>query len=88
MAQATTTPETKRTETDGMTLGAYRYRIKNTGFSSQRYGPCEVCRKPVSEVHYQVEEQECAIDGEDPFWTTHDCTNLFGHESCLLNARR
>lgn len=37
------------------TLGAYVYRIKSTGYSSARYGACEVCSKPCSDVFYQVE---------------------------------
>jgi hypothetical protein len=71
--------------------GAYRYRIKSTGGSSQKYGPCEVCAKPSTEVFIQSEEQSYARDEDEGGgigWTHYDCHNLFGHEACLLSARR
>jgi hypothetical protein len=70
-----------------MKLGSYRYRIKSLGESSRRYGPCEVCHKDTVDVHYQVEQQRCTIDG-DTFWTCHACHDLFGHEACLMGSRR
>lgn len=67
--------------------GEYRYRIKSMGGTSQRYGNCEVCHKDVSDVHYQVEQQRYTVDG-DTGYTEHACRGLFGHEACLLGARR
>lgn len=69
----------------------YRYRLVNTGYSSTKYGPCEVCGEYASEVFHQIElrhykfERNCKVyEG----WTTHDCHNLFGHEECLISQRR
>ena len=56
----------------------YRYRLTATGASSDKYGPCEVCKKPATAVFHLVEERSFA-DG----WTYDGCRNLFGHENCL-----
>lgn len=65
-------------------VGSYVYRIKNTGFASDRYGNCERCGKHCSEVFYQVEGRVF-----EPGQVTHlECNNLFGHETCLIGARR
>jgi hypothetical protein len=74
--------------------GKYVYRIKSTGHSSMRYGPCEVCKKGCSEVFYQVEGLTYCTDELDDCGpgkicvTYHECRNLFGHEDCLRGARR
>jgi len=73
--------------------GQYRYRIKNTGYGSQRYGPCEVCKQPCSETHLQVEERfyrHFLPDGtvRSEGWTQYECNSLFGHEACLIARRR
>ena len=57
----------------------YDYRLKTTGYSSERYGPCEVCGEHCSEVFYQVESKG---------GSRHKCRDLFGHETCLVAARR
>jgi hypothetical protein len=61
----------------------YLYRITNTGQNSRRYGSCEVCKKPVSEVWYQVEARH-----DSGGWTHSKCVNLFGHKACLESRRR
>lgn len=50
--------------TDGL-----RWFVYNTGESSRKFGPCEVCREHVAEVHSMGREKgdEC----------------LFGHRACL-----
>ena len=67
--------------------GDYRYRIKTMGGSSQRYGDCEVCHKPVDVVFYQVEQKRFDNDGETG-WTEYECHSLFGHPACLHQERR
>jgi hypothetical protein len=65
----------------------YRYRLKSLGESSAKYGPCEVCERPVSEVWLQTE----MVWFEGEFvqgWTYYGCRNLFGHRRCLLASRR
>lgn len=72
----------------------FRYRLRTTGHSSVRLGPCEVCTKHASEVFLQVEEQLFDTDDLDPSevrsdpYTRHECVDLFGHEACLVGARR
>jgi hypothetical protein len=76
--------------------GRYVYRISHTGASSAKLGPCEVCGKPVSDVHIQVEGVTFALDdldgdigrAGDMAVTHHGCRDLFGHEACLRAARR
>lgn len=65
----------------------YRYRIRSTGYSSARFGPCEICGKHVSDVHSQVEEVEYTWDGIKK-WTRYECSNYFGHKECLEKQRR
>ena len=67
-----------------MVKAQYRYIIRSTGHSSTKYGKCEVCRRPVSEVYHQVEEREYRPD----HWTHEKCRNLFGHKTCLISKRR
>ena len=73
-------------------VGAYRYRLKDTGASSVNLGRCQVCASDVERVFHQVEEryEEQPLPGGMVFgtWTTHGCRHLFGHESCLVAKRR
>lgn len=62
---------------------AYRYTLKSTGSSSAKLGNCEVCAKTVIEVYHQVEEKQYTRG-----WTRHECSDLFGHEECLISTRR
>lgn len=49
-----------------------RVRCKSTGYSSQRFGPCEVCREPV---------------GDSWIGTADNGGNhVFGHEVCVRRA--
>lgn len=62
----------------------YLYRISSTGYSSKRYGACEVCGEHVTEVHLQTEsvrkpEHLDRIYGTGKSW--------FGHPDCLINVR-
>lgn len=72
-------------------VGDRRYRLTRLKSSSDRYGPCEVCKKHVSDMYYQVEERYFMhTSGHPPFregWTHGDCRSIFGHELCL-RARR
>lgn len=83
--------------------GTYRYSLKSTGYSSDRYGKCEVCRKHSSEVFHQVEERKydpnkahiddlledsAVYQKLDPGWTRNKCFDLWGHKECLISKRR
>lgn len=81
-------------------IGQYRYTIYNTGYSSARFGVCEVCGKHVSEVWSQREERQYEPDQEeldwfkehditpDGFYTTYNCTWYLGHRECLESKQR
>ena len=66
----------------------YRYRLSSTGYSSKRYGNCEVCGKYVSEVFYQAEERAFTRPDGTQGWTQQKCVSKFGHKECLLKLRR
>lgn len=68
----------------------YRYRIKSTGLSSARFGPCEVCKKHCSEVFHQVEQKEfVSVEKPGEISLTHyECWDYFGHEQCLIGKQR
>lgn len=73
--------------------GQYRYRIHRTRHSSERYGPCEVCKEHVTEVSLQVEERFFTIPASGTHvgrsgWTQYQCTSFFGHEPCLVGRRK
>lgn len=83
------------TKSDFAILGQYAYDLFDSGDSSARFGPCEVCNKHVSEVYHQV-EMRCygfkPVTAPDtlvaPRWTYHECKSLFGHRNCLEATRR
>jgi hypothetical protein len=60
----------------------HRYTLTSTGASSAKYGNCEVCGKPVSEVFQQTEEKRY-----ENGWTRQGCHYLFGHKECLETKR-
>ncbi len=62
---------------------SYQYTLVSTGGSSHKYGVCEVCKKHCAEVFYQIERVPYSGG-----YTKQGCTNLFGHQECLQNARR
>ena len=69
-------------------IRTYKYRIKSTGDSSAKFGPCEVCGKHASEVFYQVEERKYTRYDDSTGWTRYECRDFFGHEKCLRGQRR
>lgn len=82
-----------------MVVGTYRYRLRSTCHSSEKYGPCECCGKHVTEVCHQTEERAYQLRSDEPIrvlgvttdmigWTHFQCSNLFGHEECLVARRR
>ena len=74
-------------------IALYRYRLRNTHESSDRFGACEVCNKHVSEVWLQTEERQYIhgkgsdLEGEIG-WTHHNCFRYFGHLICLESKQR
>src|SRR5262249_14448543 len=71
--------------------GLFRYRLPSTDWNSKRYGDCEICKQPASEVFIQFELRYYIVDlpsGQHAGWTYNKCHTLFGHQHCLLSARR
>lgn len=66
----------------------FNYRISSRKCSSERLGPCEVCKKPVSDVHMQVESRNYVNAHGMPSYTYDGCKDLFGHKECLESKRR
>lgn len=58
----------------GHVLLTYHYRLTSMGESSAKYGPCEVCKQPVSEVFLQAKSR-------GPEYVSTSTT--FGHKECL-----
>jgi len=67
----------------------YVYRLTPTGANSAKYGPCEVCGKPATEVVHQVEARYFR-DSEtgEIRQTGAGCSDMFGHRECLESRRR
>ncbi len=59
----------------------WRCRLRSTGYGSQRYGPCEVCGKPASEVYVRIDERAFTHPDGSQHWA--HCRALFGHQECL-----
>lgn len=49
----------------------YRYRLISTNDSSAKYGNCEVCKKPASEIFHQIEARKYSGG-----WTYAECHNF------------
>lgn len=67
----------------------YKYKISSTSSNSTKYGNCEICGKPATEVFHQIEEREFF----DPItntesYTHNKCTSYFGHKECLESKQR
>lgn len=74
--------------------GDYRFRLRSTGYSSARYGPCEVCGKHCTEVFLQAARRFFRFDPiptnpcdpeELEGWAERP--GAFGHEACLRELR-
>ena len=64
--------------------GQYRYHLHNSGASSAKFGPCEVCGEHVSEVWFQSEEQKYERPDHTQGWTYYKCYDLVGHYECIV----
>ncbi|CAM2198431.1 conserved protein of unknown function (plasmid) [Paraburkholderia kururiensis] len=67
----------------------FRYRMKTTGASSDRYGACEVCNQHASEVFHLTSAMlyDRKSNGGGFGWTLYHCLSLFGHRECLEGRR-
>ena len=69
----------------------YKYKLFNTGYSSSKYGLCEVCNDYASEIYHQIEMKHYMFECNSKVyegWTNYGCHNLFGHKGCLLSKRK
>jgi hypothetical protein len=72
-------------------MNKYRYCIKSTGGSSDKYGVCSVCGKHVTEVFNLIEERYYNIEKDNKIfegWTKNQCYDIFGHKECLESKQR
>jgi len=57
--------------------------------SSAKYGPCEVCGKPVGNVYHMVILEPYSVSDHGVMLEGHTITTLdheFGHKDCLLES--
>lgn len=72
-------------------IDLYRYATRQLNATSAKYGQCEVCKEPVSDVFHQLEQRRYLVVKPARVragWTGHECNNLFGHEHCLVSRRK
>ena len=66
----------------------YKYKIYSTGYSSERFGLCEICNKHVSDVFHQVEGRQYKSGSGKKGWTRFNCHSLYGHKDCLISQQK
>ena len=59
-----------------------KYKLIEIESSSSKYGNCEICKKPVSDMWLQVVKHESSYGG------LVYGNSTFGHKKCLLEIRR
>jgi hypothetical protein len=64
-----------------------KYTLKSLNDNSAKYGPCEVCEKPASEMFLQTEMRQYITYANKLSWTYADCHDYFGHKDCLISKR-
>lgn len=70
----------------------YNYRLISTEDSSAKYGNCEVCHKPASEMFAQSETRYFKFEHDGVIHegqTYNKCrATVFGHQDCVISTRR
>jgi hypothetical protein len=67
----------------------YKYKISSTGGNSTKYGNCEICGEPATEVFYQSEERKFFNPiTQTESYTQDKCICCFGHKKCLESKQR
>lgn len=61
----------------------YRYKISQTGYSSDKLGNCEICGGHASEVSHMVEERKYKYG-----YTRLGCQDIFGHVDCSCSSKK
>ena len=70
-------------------MGTYQYKIKSTGSNSNKFGVCEVCKKPASETFIQQERKSFYSAETNQIELTHaGCITRFGHYDCLKKIQK
>jgi hypothetical protein len=57
-----------------------KYQIRNTRFTSEKFGVCEVCKEFCPKVHHQMELKKYGENDDDWAYTGND---YFGCLECL-----
>jgi hypothetical protein len=65
----------------------YMARVKSTGGSSQKFGPCEIFREPVSDVWFGSVDRVYMGENRRLHRTADGgIDSLFGHEACVRDS--
>jgi hypothetical protein len=65
----------------------YRYSLKKLDHGSEKYGPCEICKKNVRGNMY-LQSRKKAINYPDGAVTWVSDGEAFGHKACLMRKRK
>jgi hypothetical protein len=68
-------------------MTTYRYKLTNTKHGSDRYGPCEVCKKKVTGNVYLQSEEKAFVGSDNKMHWSHS-GSIFGHKSCCMKKRK
>jgi siroheme synthase (precorrin-2 oxidase/ferrochelatase) len=66
--------------------GSVSFTIRDTECNSKIFGDCEICGKPVVQVHHQIRWRDVVhpITGEKG---KRQISDAYGHYQCLLSVR-
>lgn len=66
--------------------GSVSFTIRDTECNSKIFGDCEICGKPVVQVHHQIRWKDTVhpITGEK---CKRQISDAYGHYQCLLSVR-
>lgn len=64
----------------------YRYQLRQQLASSEKLGLCEICNKFVADVYSQTTERLFSTGDGKEHWAHVGAA--FGHQECLIRARK
>jgi siroheme synthase (precorrin-2 oxidase/ferrochelatase) len=78
--------ELNKQEPSNSDVGSISFTIRDTECNSKIFGDCEICGKPVVQVHHQIRWKDTInpITGEKGKIQISDA---YGHYQCLLSVR-
>jgi siroheme synthase (precorrin-2 oxidase/ferrochelatase) len=78
--------ELNKQEPTNSVVGSVSFTIRDTECNSKIFGDCEICGKPVVQVHHQIRWKDTInpINGKKGKIQISDA---YGHYQCLLSVR-